>query len=184
MGSASHESALERDFVTLTSFAYPDALITSQPVTIHFLDGEIRRRYTPDFLTCRRQEPDEFIEVKYLKDLQANESRLKAAFNAARTFADGQGTIFRVVTEQDIRGARLNNAKRLLPLRRLPVDRKLTLLALTAARSQRAPTFRTILAAMPQCPAALATVWRLLARKVLRVDLDVPFSFDTAIKCT
>ena len=49
-GMAEHESALERDFVTLSSFADRDAKITSQPVTIRFEhDGE-RRRYTPDFL--------------------------------------------------------------------------------------------------------------------------------------
>jgi hypothetical protein len=35
-GTASHESALERDFVTLTSFSNPAAIIRSQPVTIGF----------------------------------------------------------------------------------------------------------------------------------------------------
>ena len=52
-GIAEHESALERDFVTVTGFVEPDASITSQPVTIHFLDGNASRRYTPDFLVRR-----------------------------------------------------------------------------------------------------------------------------------
>jgi hypothetical protein len=49
-GLVEHDSALERDFVTLTSFVKPSVLITSQPVTIHYWDGPSRRRYTPDFL--------------------------------------------------------------------------------------------------------------------------------------
>jgi D-amino-acid dehydrogenase len=40
-GIAEHESALERDFVTVTSFLEPGASITSQPVTISFLDVEV-----------------------------------------------------------------------------------------------------------------------------------------------
>jgi hypothetical protein len=38
-GTAAHESTLERDFVTLTSFADPTAIIVSQPITLHFEDG-------------------------------------------------------------------------------------------------------------------------------------------------
>jgi hypothetical protein len=49
-GTAAHESTLERDFVTLTSFADPTAIIVSQPITLHCEDGPTRRRYTPDFL--------------------------------------------------------------------------------------------------------------------------------------
>jgi hypothetical protein len=45
-----HERALERGFVTLTSFTGPTVSITSQPVTIRYFDGRTRRRYTPDFL--------------------------------------------------------------------------------------------------------------------------------------
>jgi len=38
-GTVEYESALERDFVTLTGFLDVRATITSQPVTIQFLDG-------------------------------------------------------------------------------------------------------------------------------------------------
>jgi hypothetical protein len=53
-GTTEHESALERDFVTLTSFLHPDALITAQPITLTFRDGASLRRYTPDFLVQYR----------------------------------------------------------------------------------------------------------------------------------
>jgi hypothetical protein len=68
-GTASHESALERDFVTLTSFSDPAAMIRSQPVTIAFDDEGFRRRHTPDFLvTCETSA--ELVEVKYEHDLK------------------------------------------------------------------------------------------------------------------
>ena len=49
-GVAEHESALERDFVTLATFSDLTARISSQPVTIRFDDRGKLRRYTPDFL--------------------------------------------------------------------------------------------------------------------------------------
>jgi len=42
-GAIEHESALERDFVILTSFADPDAVIVSQPITIRFEDEGCQR---------------------------------------------------------------------------------------------------------------------------------------------
>jgi hypothetical protein len=48
-GLTEHESALGRDFVTLTSFTDAAAVVTAQPVTIRFKDEGRQRRYTPDF---------------------------------------------------------------------------------------------------------------------------------------
>jgi hypothetical protein len=85
-GTASHESALERDFVTLTSFSDPAAIIRSQPVTIAFDDEGFRRRYTPDFLvTCETSA--ELVEVKYEHDLKTQWKRLHPAFRAAEHWA-------------------------------------------------------------------------------------------------
>jgi hypothetical protein len=74
-GVTAHESALERDFVTLSSFVDAAATIRSQPVTIVFEDRGCRRRYTPDYLV-RDASGVELVEVKYQKDLQANWERL------------------------------------------------------------------------------------------------------------
>ena len=83
-GMAEHESALERDFVTLSSFADRDAKITSQPVTIRFEhDGE-QRRYTPDFLVEWCDGRAELVEVKYWADLRARWKRFRPAFAAGR----------------------------------------------------------------------------------------------------
>ena len=52
-GAAAHESALERDFVTLTAFLDPAASITAQPITLTYINEGIRHRYTPDYLVHR-----------------------------------------------------------------------------------------------------------------------------------
>ena len=182
-GIADHESLLERDFVTLTSFLHPDASIRAQPVTLSFRDGVKARRYTPDFHVSGLLTTSELVEVKYQADLQAQWRRLDPAFAAARAWARGHGAMFRIATERDIRGPRLENAKRLLPLRRVPLDEEMAELVLAASRSLDEPTFGTVLAALPairRC-AVLATLWRLIAHGALQVDYSAPITLDTPV---
>ena len=181
-GFAEHESALERDFVTKVSWENPDVEIISQPVTIRFRDGAVHRRYTPDFmLRCSRKLP-ELIEVKYQDDLRLNHARLEPAFAAAKAWSQEQGATFRVVTEAEIRGPALKNAQRLLPLRNAPIDPHLAACAISAAHSLTAPTVGAVLTQQPSDrPAALATLWRLIAQGALRVDLAAPITVDTLV---
>ena len=181
-GTAEHESALERDFVTLTSFLDPGASITAQPITVWFRDGARTRRYTPDFFVRSSAGRSELIEVKYRADLCANWERLKPGFAAACTRARADGACFRIVTEQEIRGTTLDNAKRLLPLRSAPCDLEMVQRAMTVVGSLAAPTFGSVLAAFPANRSlALATLWRLIARGALRVELSAPINFDTPV---
>jgi len=182
-GIADHESALERDFVTLTSFLHPNVSIRAQPITLSFRDGEKLRRYTPDFLVSGGIGGSELVEVKYQADLQTQRQRLDPAFAVARAWAQEHGAIFRIATEHDIRGTCLENAKRLLPLRRAPLDVELVELALAASQSLDTPTFGAVLATLPASRrhAALATLWRLIARGALCVDYTAPITLHTPI---
>lgn len=179
-GVTAHESALERDFVTLSSFVDAAATIRSQPVTIVFEDRGCRRRYTPDYLV-RDASWVELVEVKYQKDLQANWERLAPAFSAAEKWAQACQARFRIATESDIRGTFLENAKRLLPLRALPLDIKTAMIARTHAHGLKQPTFGTLLDLLPDRNLALATLWRLIARGELRTDLSVPITFHSIL---
>jgi TnsA endonuclease N terminal len=180
-GVSEHESALERDFVTLTSFLDADASIISQPITLTFRHDGRARRYTPDFLVhrCHRSE---LVEVKYQADLDANAERLRPAFDAARAWANENRALFRIATEHDIRGPLLKNAKRLLPLRGLPVDRETAIRVLTVVGSMPAPSFGRVVAALKtRRSTTLATIWRLIARGELRVDLAAPITLHTRV---
>jgi hypothetical protein len=181
-GTAEHESALERDFVTLTYFLHSDASITSQPITLIFGDDIRTRRYTPDFLVRHRGAYTELVEVKYSEDLRVNWMRLKPGFEAARLWARQHGAVFHIATERSIRGSTLDNAKRLLPLRHSPLDPRVAELVLLATQSADAPTFGSVLAVLPVSrQAGLAALWRLIARGALRVDLAAPITFDSRV---
>jgi hypothetical protein len=181
-GTVEHESALERDFVTLTSFLDADASIVSQPITLTYRDGAKTRRYTPDFLVRSSHRRTELVEVKYRADLRANWSRLKPGFIAARVWARERDATFRIATERRIRGLRLENAKRLLPLRHAPLDAEIAEHALAAARTLRAPSVGGILALLPTDRSrSLATLWCLIARGALRIDLSQRIGVDTQV---
>jgi len=181
-GTAEHESALERDFVTLTSFRDPNASILSQPVTISFRDGPGSRRYTPDFLVGWSVHTNEIVEIKYRSHLLANRERLEPAFAAMRDWAAEHDATFSVVTEEQIRGPLLENAKRLLPLRGAPLDPAAAQVALSVVSALEAPTISDAIAAVPMPRAiALATLWQLIARGLLRVDVSAPIVPNTPI---
>ena len=174
-GVAEHESALERDFVTLTSWLDAGAAITSQPVTLRFEHAGERRRYTPDFHVRWSDGRAALVEVKYRADLREQWARLRPAFAVARDWASEHDASCRIATERAIRGPRLEVAKRLLPLRSAPVDAALADQAVEVAATR--PTFRSLVDALPTTQeASLGIVWRLIARGRIGVDLAEPIT--------
>ncbi|WP_336966819.1 TnsA endonuclease N-terminal domain-containing protein [Sphingobium aquiterrae] len=178
-----HESALERDFVMLVQFLDAGAAIRSQPITIRFDAEGQSRRYTPDFHVAWSDGATELVEIKYRADLRTQWRRLRPAFAAARHVAAQDGARFRIVTERGIRGARLDNVRRLLPLRSAPIDGAVASRAMMAARSLAAPTFGAVVGAASQDRVqALGVVWRLIARGMLVADLSRSIRVDTLVK--
>jgi hypothetical protein len=178
-GVAEHESALEREFVTLTAFIDARASSTSQPITLSFRHEGRARRYTPDFLVRWSNRRTELIEVKYQADLDANEEELRAAFGVASAWAHANGAAFRAVTEHEIRGSTLMNAKRLHPLGELPVEREIAIRVLTAVGSLEKSTYGHVVATLrANRSVTIATVWRLIARDHLRADVTTPITFN------
>jgi len=181
-GLTEHESALERDFVTLVRFADAVARITSQPVTIEFQDQARTRRYTPDFLVRWNGGEAELIEVKYQADLRRLGKQLRPRFMAARRWAREHGASFRVATERSIRTPRLSNAQRLLPLRNAWLDPDAALQVRVALMSQAPATLGELLQVLPgERATVLGTLWRMIARGALSVDLDVPITLGSPI---
>jgi len=182
-GATAHESALERDFVTLTAFFDAGAVVTAQPVTIRFEHEGKARRYTPDFLVKSSDGQSTLVEIKYRQDLRMQWARLRPAFVAARGWAAANGGSFRIITESAIRGPRLDAAKRLLPLRAAPVDTVLATVMLDRVARLDNPTFGMLVDALPgNREAALGVVWRLIARGQLRVDLNAPIANDSRVR--
>jgi len=180
-GMAEHESALERDFVTLASFVDVGAVVTAQPVTIRFEHEGRQRRYTPDFRVDWSDHCCEIVEIKYRADLRTGWTGFRPAFAAARHWARSNGARFRIATERSIRGPRLDIAKRLLPLRNAPVDMVLAEQAVAHTRAH-AVSFGELVDALPTSrETGLAVIWRLIARGALIVDLTMPIASETRV---
>jgi hypothetical protein len=180
-GAVDYESALERDFVLLTRFDDPTVRIRSQPITLHFEYEGRQRRYTPDYLV-EGGGRFELVEIKYEADLQQLAAQLQPGFDAARGWAAQSGGTFRIATERTIRVPRLLNARRLLPLRGVPVDPELARAVTAAAKQIETPTFgRLVDAISADRTQVLATVWRLIARGELMVDMSEPIGFATPV---
>ncbi|WP_271553352.1 TnsA endonuclease N-terminal domain-containing protein [Bradyrhizobium sp. CCBAU 45394] len=178
---AEHESALERDFVTLASFMDASAVVTAQPVTIHFQHEGRRRRYTPDFRADSGDDHCEIVEIKCRPDLRAGCSAFGRPFAAARNWAHCNGARLRIATERRIRYRQLDNATRLLPLRSAPVDTVLAERAVAHACA-RAVSFGDLIDALPiSREASLAVVSRLIARGALIVDLTMPITSKSRV---
>ncbi|KND57438.1 hypothetical protein BVER_04069 [Candidatus Burkholderia verschuerenii] len=141
-GLVEHESALERDFALLVAFDDPGATIVSQPVTIRFETPTEPRRYKPDFGVTWSDGRYELVEVKYRADLRENWPALRPGFVAARDAVCGMSGRFRIATESAIRIPRLENARRLLPLRKAPLDADLAKTVRRIVSGMGAPTLR------------------------------------------
>ena len=98
-------------------------------------------------------------------------------------WARARGATFRVATEREIRSCALENAKRLLPLRAAAFDPDIAQSVMSAVLRLVAPTFAGVMTAIPaDRPSVLATLWCLLARGVLYVDLSLPITPSSIIR--
>jgi TnsA-like endonuclease N terminal/TnsA endonuclease C terminal len=187
------ESSLERDFMLLLEFD-PDVLFyEEQPVRIDYLsvDGQTRH-YTPDILVTYRQtststmlKPPLLVEIKYRRDLFERWQELKPKFRAARRYAKGQGWIFKIITEVEIRTPYLKNVKFLRQFQRYPIDLADADLLLQKVSDLESTDPESLLLAL--CPEArdraqlLPTLWRLVARRTIGADLNQPLTMRSPI---
>lgn len=187
--SVAFESALERDFLVLLSFDADLADVREQPVRLDFRDPAGRAtHYTPDFLVLYRGErPRQVLyEVKYRADLRAEWPRLKPAFLAARRHASEHGMRFTVMTEVEIRGPYLANARFLRSYRDHVRDEAIEehLLHTLAALGEATPQALLVAACQDRETriAAVAPLWRLLATGRAHADLSLPLTMATPLR--
>lgn len=183
--SIGHESALERDFVTICRFDGDVLGIEEQPVTINWIDANgLKHRYTPDYRVIRRTGA-EIVEVKYRADLWEKWVNYKPAFSAARDWAATCGMCFRIATDRQIRRPLLANAKRLLPRMHDPVPAEIER-QIVATLKRFQPINMSALVEAVIAPATpreiiLSALWPMLARRTLITDLDVEITGNSIL---
>jgi len=123
--SHQHESALERDYLTLLEHDDEVAEYGVQPVTIQYLNDGVAARYTPDVLVHYYPEfkrKPALIEVKYEAELIEKHDFYAARFKAASEYASQNGYEFRIATDKLIRTEYLWNIKFLSTYLRDPIE--------------------------------------------------------------
>lgn len=104
------ESTLERDFYVLLDDDEDVLLFEEQPLTIDV--GH--REFTPDTLVTYRRGTD-LVEVKYADSIELMPAKERTKFDencdAARRYATDRGWQFRIATDIEIRGPRLDRAR-------------------------------------------------------------------------
>lgn len=183
------ESALEADFVSILEFDINVENYVEQPVTITYdLDGK-KRKYTPDFLVRYLDEttPSALVEIKYRKDIRENWTILKPKFKAAKKYALSRGWIFKIYTEDEIRGVYLENVKFLLYYKNNPLlpneGYKKIFLKLLSSLKETTPEEILQLAFNDKAKQAelIPTMWYLVSTGFVGADLFTKLSMKSSI---
>src|SRR5947209_4050210 len=187
------ESSFERDFYILLDFDVNVDKYIEKPVTVEYLDGdESERTYTPDVLVYYRDDivPAKgmkpiLCEVKYRQDLFENWPEYKPKIRAGRAAARARGWRFRIITEREVRTPYLENAKFLRPYRGIETNWEQANLLLDLVRELREADPESLLTAVTpdrwRQAEMLPTLWHLVARKMIGVDLTERLTMHSRI---
>lgn len=187
--AAGFESSLERDWLICLDFDPDVELILEQPFTLHYEVEGAALRYTPDVLVRYRERNGHaavvVFEVKPRDELRSEFSKYRERFRQMMRHCREQGWRFKIVTEREIRSPYLSNAKFLRNYRNLPSQ---TLYREQLLYSIRAlgPTTPQALLAMAYLHeekrmAALPELWRMVARREITAELDLPLTMNSTI---
>ena len=193
IGKSSFESALERDLLILLEFD-PDVLeYEVQPIRIPVIDLKGKPRFfTPDVRIVYRPEATSpwrgktlIVEVKCLQDLRDGKNNILGKMRAGVSWCRKNGAIFKVFTESHIRTPLLQNARFLLPCRRIVPDNEDILRLLDALRRSDGSSPKVLLDTISTDQEVrlrfLSTLWHLVALGRLDADLSHPLTQETPL---
>ncbi|MDH3997420.1 MAG: Tn7 transposase TnsA N-terminal domain-containing protein [Desulfuromonadales bacterium] len=161
-----------------------------QPLTLPYLDADEKpHKYTPDtraYLRIDGHDEQWLYEVKYRVDLWAEWHELRWKFRGAIRYCRENGfDRFKILTEKEIRGPKLDNIKRVLKKRSAVVDPVLVDYMLGLLRGGLILDVRTVLTRLRdqgveenETNVALS---HLIATHKIGMDLDVPFTYQTEL---
>ena len=186
------ESKLERDLYTLLEFDPIVRTVREQPVRIPFLDSRGRlQHYTPDCLIEYFEDGTHhrvpmLVEVKYRADLFRFWPELHPKLRAAARYALGRRQAFRILTEREIHGPRLENARWLLAYRAVPVPQSEVAAICDILRSLRTPStplglLATLTDSEPRREELLVAIWFAIANGYIAAHLDTKLSMSSSI---
>jgi hypothetical protein len=190
---AAFESSLERDFLIVLEFDLNVSRFEVQPVRIEYPGPDEKpRTYVPDALVFYRTDivPARWMkpwlcEIKPWRILGRKAAEFEPKFRAARAYAAERGWEFRVLTEREIRRPYLDNAKFLLPYRKMAVPDEHATVLLEAVHQLRETDPDGLLAAVRwdrwSRAEIIPALWRLVANRRIGADLTLPITMRSRI---
>jgi hypothetical protein len=187
------ESSLERDFIEILEFDSNVSSFVEQPVTIEFEENGIKKTYTPDFLikyrkgiTPANQFTPLLVEIKYSKELIKSKEILAPKFKAAEAYAQKKGWRFKVLTENEIRNAYLQNVKFLSSYKKtelILIDDFTLLLNKIIALRITTPQELILASSRTESKKAelLFTLWHMIANNYIACDLTNSLTMKSEI---
>ncbi len=185
------ESTLERDFAYLAMFDSRVMVIQAQPFTLQYQDKTGNQRtYTPDFMVEYIKAPNIYItavvETKYKEDLEENHDNYVERFSAMEQWCAANDKEFHVLSEDVIRGTRIENVKALYSFKMATNDDMDETGDLGWFVQKNAPiSIKEILNQKSETDIERARVqhniWYLIGNGRLWVNLDEPITYDTLV---
>jgi hypothetical protein len=187
-GMVAFESTLERDLILLLEFDSLVRTVSEQPVRICFEHNGKSQIYTPDLYITYNDPASRlpmFIEVKYRRDLFEHWSELHIRLRAGARYARRKRSTFKILTEVEIRTARLHSVTWLMPYRSAQVSHNEVDEIIKTLELHGTLTADQILYHLRDSAnsreSLLATLWHLIAIGTLETDLDCEITMSSPI---
>jgi hypothetical protein len=183
-GAIAYESTLERDFFYQLEWDQRVSHFREQPLSISYRANGRRKPHVPDVLFVRSSGDVVLVDVKYRSEIFERWTDLHPAFRAAARFAADYGWRYKLMTETEIRNRSLRNIRLLIPYRsnELASDRTADVInALNDQKSSVRDIVQRIRRSDIDSAYCLATIWTLVAKGVLAVDLEQPLTLMSEV---
>jgi TnsA endonuclease N terminal/TnsA endonuclease C terminal len=183
-GAIAYESTLERDLFYQLEWDRGVAEFREQPLAISYRAKDRKKQHVPDALFVRSSGEVVLVDVKYRLELFAKWNDLHPAFLATARYASNHGWRYKLMTEKEIRDGRLRNIRLLIPYRAHDPASDRTREVLEAISGQRASVgdiATRVSRGDVDFAHCIATIWCLVAKGVIAVNLEAPLTLASEV---
>ena len=182
------ESYLEKQFLFHLQYDSEVISIGCQPVTIKYFKNGEECEYTPDFRVRYKNGRQVFFEVKSRRNLEKNSRKYAASFRAGRQYAASLGSLFRVITDKEIKTQYKKSVDFLITFRNSSANLDIQHKILSVIREKRITTFMEVMEAITADPKErrelIRPFWILLWSQVITANLFEPLTLQSKVWAT
>lgn len=187
----SYESQLELAFIYHLEFTPNVKSYIEQPIKVYYKTGKRKIFFIPDFIVYYSDFHIKplIVEIKYSQELQERKNYVKRKISILKSYADENNMNFRLITEKELLGNKLENYKFLYGYIPEPthiiefVELKQLIIDFVKEKIRTTPkeVIDTLGESLEEKAKLLTLVWHLLANNILTTDLNKPLTNNSLI---